>query len=100
MASASTSPGPPAGQRPLLDDDEPVRLLAASARIGVRVERPERAEVDHLGVDPGLRERLGRGQALVDAAHRRDERDVAPCADDRSLADRGGLAPSTSPSSP
>ena len=50
---------PAAGQRPLLDDDEPVRLLDRGED-GLGVERPQRAQVDHLDRD-AVRVELGRG---------------------------------------
>ena len=79
---------PAAGQRPLLHDDDPVRLLHRRED-GVDVERPQRAQVDDLDRD-AVRLELGGGfETVVDALHRGDERDVASLADDGGLAEPG-----------
>ena len=82
---------PAARQRALLDDHDPVRL-PDRGEDGVEVERPERPEVDHLDRDAVRLELVRRLEAVVDALHRGDERDVATFAHDGRLAEPAGRA--------
>ncbi len=70
--------------RRLVDDDEPAGLRHR-AQDRVRVERRERARVDHLGLDPARGELLGRRERAVDHPADRDDRDVAALAADVGL---------------
>ena len=89
--------GPAARERPLLDDGDPVRLLDR-AQHRLDVDRAQRPQVDHLGRDALRGEQVGGGEAVVDALHRADERDVGALADDRWRARaRSGSSPSTGP---
>ena len=59
----------------------------------LRVERRDRARIDHLGLDPLGRERLGGAERAVDRPRRGHDRHVASLAADRSLAERHEVLP-------
>src|SRR3954449_11570722 len=68
-------PGPATGQWTFLDDDDVVRL--GDGREDSRdVERSERPQVDHLGLDATPAQYLRRLERLVDAVHRRHDRHI------------------------
>ena len=73
--------------RRLVHDDEPTGLLDR-LEDRRRVERRERASVDHLGADSLAGELLGRRERLAHRPADADDRHVAPLAAHRGLADR------------
>ena len=73
--------------RRLVDEHEAAGLVDR-LEDRLRVERRERARVDHLGLDALRGEPLGRAERAVDRPARGDDRHVAALAPDRGLAER------------
>ena len=90
-ATATTSPAQPPVSGPSSTTTSRF-VFATDPSDRLRVERADRAQVDDLGLDPLLGQPLGRGQALVHAAHGRDDRHVASFPAHRRLAERRGRA--------
>ena len=96
VTSASTSPAQPPVSGP--SSTTAMRFVFCTERQDrLDVERPERSQVDHLGRDALLGEQVRGGQAVVDALHRADERDVVAFANDRGLPERQRLAAACRP---
>ncbi|MBP2684865.1 MAG: hypothetical protein H6Q79_2904 [Deltaproteobacteria bacterium] len=76
----------------LLDDESPVRLFHRCVHAR-HVEGTQRAQVDHLAFDAGLRQLLRRAQRNVQHPGVGDDRDVPSGAFDVRYADRQGVLP-------
>src|SRR5260370_30009693 len=61
---------------------------------GVHIERPGAAQVDHLSVDPGGREGVGRLERAIQHQKRGHDGDVVPLTEHRRATNLGHLAPS------
>ena len=66
-------------------------VRATDSQHGGDVDRPQAAQVDHLGVDPALGQLVGRPQAVAHALGDRDQGHVGALADHRGLAQRQRL---------
>ena len=75
-----------AGARVLVDDQDAV-AVARDGEHGVAVERRERPQVEHRGLDAVGRERLGDAQRDVDVRAVGDDREIVAGAPQRGLAD-------------
>ena len=73
--------------RRLVDEHQPAGLVDR-LEDRLRVERRERARVDHLGLDALRGQLLGRAERTVDRPAGGDDRHVAALAPDRGLAER------------
>ena len=90
LRAASAATSAPAPNGPTASWTMTMRpVFASDRRIAPVVQRAQRAQVEHLGVDAVLGQpALGRRQRALHRAAPRDERDVVAGARDRGLADR------------
>ena len=80
----------------LLDHEETVRLLDQGEH-GGGVDWAQAAQIDHLGVDALVGQRLRTGETVLDGLHRGHDRQVVAAAMHRSLAQLPHLWRSSSP---